>query len=248
MLNGTKKTNTARYTIVHGRRLSRNSHPGWPANVAGQYAVHFLLDDIRWKFVGFCGLYFCSRARPADQAIYSDGSSNALFAGCRRMVVLANRFFDKREAGITIYIHARLFDTPNSVIKPLSHMINNSGAEAELYISASDLLTFAVKEVYGSVYKVEARLYRTEVPIDEPARIFCEIGIADDTSVLRILVNDREIRRITIPIAINIGDEGWRPTTIGGGVPSNLYGYRLFQNAITNHEISEIVSAEKKRN
>jgi hypothetical protein len=148
--------------------------------------------------------------------------------------------FNTSMPGLTISMRQRLFDTPEQNDRTLFIMKNDRGAEARLYLSASGLFTFSVKDVYRSIYNLEAKLYRSEIPVDTEAAIFCEIAIGKHESVLRIMVDKKEARRRTIPAALVLGDENWKPQ-LGGGAVFALQEAFAFKKALTNQEVDRIV-------
>ncbi|MGA8594900.1 MAG: hypothetical protein WB676_09170 [Bryobacteraceae bacterium] len=153
--------------------------------------------------------------------------------------------FDKQMPGLTISMRQRLFDTPKHNNRTLFYLKNDRGAEVKLYLSSSGLFTFSIKDVYQSTYDLEAKLYRSEVPVDAFFTLFCEVALTDSESVLRIVVDKKEIRRRTIPTNIELGDGSWKPN-LGGGATFMFLEGGIMVSAITNKDIARLVDNQQQ--
>jgi hypothetical protein len=167
--------------------------------------------------------------------------------GAAAWILWPSDVFDSEMPGLTIYVHERLYDTPEFTDRYLFKISNDDGASASLYISSSGLFTFSVRDVYKSTYNLEARLYRTEIPIDEWVMLFCEVGVLEGKTYLRIVTNDREIRRRTLPAAIYLGNKKWSAPKFGDGVPYFFFGAVVTDKTIPTSKIRDIVQNTNQR-
>ena len=157
--------------------------------------------------------------------------------------------FDKSMPGLSVLMDGRIYDTPDKTNRQLFKLENSHGGGASLYLSASGLFTFSVTDNFRSTYDLEARLHRSELPIDEFITLFCELANHDHQSTMRIVVNGKEIRRRTIPATLSFrGDWGgdWKPQ-IGGGALFSLITTAVWSNTVPNDKIQKISDDSRRR-
>jgi hypothetical protein len=158
--------------------------------------------------------------------------------------------FARQMPGATVQFAERIYYVPQDTDLILFQMENAEGAILSAYLSTAGLFTFSVKDVAKSTYDLEAKLYHTEVPVDEMAIITCEVAEDTNTTVLRIAVNDREIIRRTINDAVDLGNwtkSNLRSARIGGGQGYRLAGWGMWPYAISTNEMLQHVDALKPK-
>lgn len=102
---------------------------------------------------------------------------------------------DKRLPGFGGYAVLRIFDDPNIKRKYVFNVGSDEGAKVAFYISAADLFTLAVMDVHGESYTLETPMADNKIPLHEFIALFCEIGTTENSTILRIDVNGRQIQR-----------------------------------------------------
>lgn len=93
-----------------------------------------------------------------------------------------------------------------------------SASHAEFYLSASGEYTFSVTDLHGEKYPLETNIGDDGIPTKKWIAVFSQVGLTDKTTILRLVVNGKEIIRRTLPFVINIPREAsWQPASLGGG-------------------------------
>jgi hypothetical protein len=147
---------------------------------------------------------------------------------------------DQQLPGFGGYAVLRIFDTPASNRKYVFNVGSDEGAKVAFYISASDLFTLSLTDVHGESYSLESPISANKIPLHDFVALFCEVGITDDTTILRIVVNGREIQRRTLPFVINLGDRKWKNVSIGGA-PLEFTEYGIRDMTFSNEKIQALV-------
>jgi hypothetical protein len=112
--------------------------------------------------------------------------------------------------GFAAYAVLRVYDVPEFRRKYVFDFgMQDSKARAAFYLSASDQFTFVITDVRGESYPLEVKLGQGGVPIDKFIMLLCEAGIDDDTTILRLSVNGKEIERRRLSFAVDLGDRKW---------------------------------------
>ena len=148
--------------------------------------------------------------------------------------------------GLSVIIDGVFHDIPGRNSGNIFEISNNDGAHASLRISNSDLFTCVVTDIYGSSYDLEAKFDKEELPSGQRIVLTCEVALLDNISILRILVNTKEIERRTVPARLLLGLTEWRQSQIGGGAPFAISTLLAGSAAASNDEISKIVIAEMR--
>src|ERR1019366_7251474 len=120
--------------------------------------------------------------------------------------------------GFTSYAVIRLYDTPESRRRYVYEFVSSDGAKVAFYLSASSIFTFSATDVSGEHYPLEVKLGGDGIPIDKFVALFCEIGIAKNSTSIRILVNEREIAHRDLSFALKLGKMDWKPGALGAPV------------------------------
>jgi hypothetical protein len=141
---------------------------------------------------------------------------------------------EQKLPGFTAYVVLRLYDTPEFRRRYVFEFVTSDGAKVSFYLSASSQFTFAVEDIHGETYPLEVKVGGEGIPIDRFIALFCEVGETPTSTVLRILVNGREIVRRDLPFSSNLGKLDWRPGALGAPLVGQNQGgvFLLFEIGI----------------
>jgi hypothetical protein len=116
----------------------------------------------------------------------------------------------KKLPGFAAYAVVRIYDIPEFRRKYIFDFgAQASKARAAFYLSASDQFTFAVTDVRGETYPLEVKLGQGGIPIDRVIMLLCEAGVDEETTILRVSVNGKEIQRRKLSFPADFGDRNW---------------------------------------
>ncbi len=110
----------------------------------------------------------------------------------------------------------RLYDSPEFIRRHVFDAEADDNAKIAFYLSASSFFTLSVTDIRGESYTLEAKAGHDGIPIDDFIVLFCEVGVSKTSTVLRILVNDKEVARREVLVPINLGKMNWKHMGIGG--------------------------------
>lgn len=88
-------------------------------------------------------------------------------------------------------------------------------ARVSFYLSAKDHPTFAVLDVQGETYSVEAPLGAGGIPLNNMVFLTTEVGVSNNNAFLRILVDGKEIAHQELGFPIDLGSKKWSRGTLG---------------------------------
>jgi len=155
--------------------------------------------------------------------------------------------------GVGVYSVIRLYDSPENRKRYVFQFITSNAASAEFFLSASGQFTFAVKDIYGESYPLEARVGKNGIPIDAFVVLLCEAGVDRTSTHPKIFVNKQLIAWRDIPIAINFGTRDWHAGSLGAPLTGkNQYGIfeiaeiAVSSTAFSDGEISKLVDNASK--
>jgi hypothetical protein len=117
--------------------------------------------------------------------------------------------------GVTAFAFVRLYDTPEARNRFLFDLSTSDGAKASFYLSASGLFTYSVVDVHGAAYNLEIPVGVNGIPIDGYIFLYCDAGLNEDSTIIRVLVDTKEIRKRVLDFAIDLGKRDWKQLTIG---------------------------------
>jgi hypothetical protein len=172
--------------------------------------------------------------------------SRTLAAICAVIAVWLAWFFWPRDAfyqtmpGFTAYAVVRIFDTPELRRKYLFDFETPEGAKASFYISAADRFTWAITDVHKEPYQLEIPQGRGKVPLDEVIALFCQVGLTDTATLMRVVINGGEIGRRALPFPINLGKMEWTKLTLGSNMPFRFFEEGVYSKTLTDREIGKL--------
>lgn len=147
--------------------------------------------------------------------------------------------FSQSMPGFSNYSVLRIYDTPEFKRKYLFQFQTSEGSKVAFFISASDNFTFAVTDTHGETYSIEIPIDSGKIPLDRPIILFSEVGLTENSTLLRVVVDGHEVVRRTLPFAIDLGSLKWNAGTLGG-VPLRLMEVGNYPKALTNDEVSKL--------
>jgi hypothetical protein len=89
------------------------------------------------------------------------------------------------------------------------------GAKASFYLAGTGRFNFSVTDIHNEIYPLEIKLGNDGIPLNRFIFLSCEVGAADTSSTLRVLIDGKEIVYQTFPFRIDLGSMAWVNGTIG---------------------------------
>jgi MFS family permease len=83
------------------------------------------------------------------------------------------------------------------------------GARSSLYFSRNDLFVFSAEDVYGESHDLELSIGSKGIPLNRLIFLSCEIGITSNSTFIQVLINGKEIKKMTIPYRVDFGSRDW---------------------------------------
>jgi len=117
--------------------------------------------------------------------------------------------------GFTSYAVIRLYDSPEFRRRYVYEFVASEGAKVSFYLSASSIFTFAATDLRGESYPLEVKVGGGGIPIDQFVVLFCEVGVTENSTVMRVLVNEKEVARRDLNFPLNLGKMDWKPGALG---------------------------------
>ena len=122
--------------------------------------------------------------------------------------------------GITLNLLVRIENRLGGDRQYLLDFGQVENSRLSLYISPDKFLTFVLIDAKGEPHALQIPVGGKDIPLDRFIYLACEIGVKGQSSVMRILVNGRQVRYEEMPFQVDIG----ALDAPGGVVGSDLQG------------------------
>jgi hypothetical protein len=157
--------------------------------------------------------------------------------------------------GFGSFAYIRLYDTAELRRRFIYDFTTPQGGGIKFFLSSSGQFTFSATDVSKEAYSLEIPVGSEGIPIDRMIFLFCEIGISDSRSVLRVTVDTKEVGHRVLPFRIDLGDT----SKIGGGAigadlgrqnsaPFKIGQFGILKATLTKTQKTKMIEAVTKYN
>jgi hypothetical protein len=115
----------------------------------------------------------------------------------------------------------RLYDTPELRRKYVFNFASPTKAEISFYISPSDAFVFSVKDIHGETYSLDLPVSGDAIPLNRLIFLYCGIGISQNTTEMRILVDGKPVADRKLDFKLDLGANYWQWTHATFGADQN---------------------------
>lgn len=150
--------------------------------------------------------------------------------------------------GFSAYSVIRLYDTPEFRRRYVFEFVSTDHAKVAFYLSASGVFTFSATDIRGESYPLEVKLGNSGIPIDRFVVLVCEVGLATNSTVMKIIVNEKEVARRELNFPLNLGNIDWKPGSLGAPVIGTNQGgvfllgeIGIYKTTLTSSEIGRLI-------
>ena len=150
--------------------------------------------------------------------------------------------------GFGSYAYIRLYDTPELRRRFVYDFATPQGGGIQFFLSSSDQFNFTVTDVNKEKYPLEIPIGATGIPIDRFIYLFCEVGIAQTETILRVTVDDKTVGERSLPFHIDLGDTSkLSHGTIGADIngqnnaPFKIAEMGIFKTTLTSKQKSSLI-------
>lgn len=112
--------------------------------------------------------------------------------------------------GFSSFVFVRLYDTPEPRRKYLFDFVAPTGSGASAFISSSDVFTFSITDIHNEPYDLEIPLSDNKIPIDRFIFLACDVGITDNHTIMRVLVDGKTIGMRSLELPVDFGPDYWK--------------------------------------
>jgi hypothetical protein len=116
--------------------------------------------------------------------------------------------------GFSAFAFARLYDTPELRRKYIFDFSSPDGAAASFHLGPDDRFRFQIKDVHKESYTLEIPIGNRGVPIDRYIFLYCQVALGFQETVLRVLVDGKEVRKREYDFPIDLGSRDWKKGTL----------------------------------
>jgi hypothetical protein len=153
----------------------------------------------------------------------------------------------KNLEGFTASALVRLYDTPEAKNRYIFDLVTTDGAKVSFYLSASGLFTYSITDTHGAAYNLEIPVGNNGIPIDRYVYLYCEAGVDDDSTVVRVMIDAKEVRRRVYDFPIDLGKKDWKQFTIGAdnkgqnNAPFKIAMFTVGHTTLSNTDVKNML-------
>ena len=115
----------------------------------------------------------------------------------------------------------RLYDTPELRRKYVFDFLAPTGSHASFYVSPSDVFVFSVTDVNKEPFSLEIPISSNAIPLNRYFFLYCEVALHEASTVLRIVVDGKQIDERTFGVRVELGKDYWKWTHATFGADAN---------------------------
>ncbi len=115
-------------------------------------------------------------------------------------------------------------------------------AKVAFYLSPSNRLRFAVTDIHEQQYPLDIPLGNDGVPIYKFVFLSCQVGVSDNSTFMRILVDGKEVASRELSFPLDLGSRNWSKGTVG----ADLTGTNNAAFAIAKSTIGHVTLTDKQ--
>jgi hypothetical protein len=155
--------------------------------------------------------------------------------------------------GFGSYAYLRLYDTPELRRRFIYDFTTPEGGGIKFFLSSSGQFNFTVTDLNKETYSLEIPIGADGIPIDRSIFLFCEVGIAEDQTILRVSVDEKKVGERSLPFKIAIGNT----SKIGRGsigadangqnnAPFKISEFAILSKTLTTEQKSKLIENFKE--
>jgi hypothetical protein len=120
--------------------------------------------------------------------------------------------------GFTAFAFVRLDSVPAARDRYVFDQATSDGAGAAFYqLASSSLFIFSLGNTHGDSYHVEIPVGdKGGIPVDRYIFLYCEAAIGKDSTVARVMIDGKEVRRRVLNFAMDLGKQDWKQVGVDG--------------------------------
>lgn len=134
--------------------------------------------------------------------------------------VKSEELFSQNFPGISFQALIRLNDISTNRRKYLIDFGSVNGSRFSVYISSDNVFTFSFIGARGEPHPIQLPIGSRSIPFGNPFYLICELGIDGQSTLLRMLIDGKEIKSIRFPFKVDLGGID----VIGGVIGADLNG------------------------
>jgi hypothetical protein len=115
--------------------------------------------------------------------------------------------------GFSAFAFVRLYDTPELRRKYIFDFASPDGSKVSFYLASDGFFRFTLMDINKESYALEVPVGNAGVPIDRYIFLLCEIALGPRETILRVLVDGREVRQRAYDLPISIESRKWQQVT-----------------------------------
>jgi len=157
-----------------------------------------------WWFYPLCfllgGTLFCVYFLFADKT-----TKSAQQQAQNKNIEKSEGLFTQNFPGISYQALIKLNDISADHRKYLIDFGQLNGSRFSVYISSDNVFTFSFIDAKGEPHLIQLPIGSSGIPFGKPFYLICELGIDGQSTLLRMLVDGKEIKSIALPFKLDLG-------------------------------------------
>jgi hypothetical protein len=141
--------------------------------------------------------------------------------------------------GFMAFAFVRVDNTSEAKNRYVFDQVTSDGAGAAFYqLGSSSLFIFSIRNTHGAFYNLEIPVGDNGVPVDRYVFLYCEAGIGKDSTVARVMIDGKEVRRRVLDFPMDLGKQDWKQATVGiDSAPFEIGMFGVGQETFSDSDI-----------
>lgn len=158
----------------------------------------------------------------------------------------SSELFSQSFPGFSFHALIKLNDVSSNHRKYIVDIGKVNGSRLSVYISSDNVFTFSFIDAVGEPHNIQLPIGSKGVPFGKQFYLICELGIDGQSTLLRMLIDGKEIKSIQLPFKVDYRNLDVPGGVIGAdlngenGASFDLYSTLLFETTLTSSAIDKL--------
>jgi hypothetical protein len=155
--------------------------------------------------------------------------------------------FTQNFPGFSLHSLIKINDISANRKKYLFDLGQVNGSRFSVYISTDNIFTFSFIDAVGEPHNIQLPIGSNGIPFGKQFYLICELGIDGQSTLLRMLIDGKEIKSIQLPFKVDLGGIDVPGAVVGAdlngenGASFDMGNLIVLAETLTSSQITEVI-------